>query len=231
MIKGKLTNRTTPRTVLSSPATLSQLKEVTLRLKRKEQTINLMGLIGMLKQQHHLAADDIRDCFSNILAHLTKDSGDFHSVKALLCQICQGKFTKASGLVNVMRRREGTWMYNLDPTDKLSLGNSFYEVSSCVPQDHFKAERYLNTTLNAGKWEANYYLDLMSTSGKGLTQCNLRALEFYNAGTRAKYPKAMTRLSIFYFSGTAVEVNQPHGIMLVGQAAKAEDPAGLSVLS
>ncbi len=229
LIKEKVTNRTIARTVLTSPTTLSQLKEITLHLKHEEQTIKLMGLIGNFNAQHYTTANDMRDGFSKILTHLNTDSGEFHPAKRLLCRVCQEKFTKVNVVVDVVQRREEIWVEGFDSRDKLSLGITFYEGSPSVPQNYFKAARYLNAALNADKWEANYYLGMMSTSGKGLPQCNITARDFFNAGTRANDPKAVMRLAMFYFTGTAVEADPFRAIALVEQAANAEDPVSLCV--
>ncbi len=230
-VKEKVTNRTAARTVLTSPSTLSQLKDITLRLKHEEQTIKLVGLIGNFNAQQYSTANDMKAGFTQILTRLPSDSAEFRTEKTLLCRICQDKFTEVSSAVDAAKRREDNWMTEVDSTTQLSLGIAFYEGNPRVPQDYFKAARFLNAALNAGRREANYYLGMMCKSGQGVSQCNIAAFEFFNSGTRANDPKAMSMLALFYLTGTGVEVNKLHGVSLAEQAANAEDPVGLSVRS
>ncbi len=175
--------------------------------------------------------NDIVDVLSKILAHLAIDAEEFRHAKTLLCQVVQENLSKLSSALHAAQRREEIWMEDIDPTSKFYLGILFYERSLSVPQDCFKATSYLNAILNAGKSEANYYLGMMRKFGNGRSQCNIAAFEFFNAGTRANDPKAMSQLALFCFTGTGVEVNPFGGIALAEQAADAEDPIGLSVLS
>ncbi len=122
-------------------------------------------------------------------------------------------------------------MERIDSNAQLSLGIAFYEGNLSILQDYIKAPRFFKAALNAERWEPNYYLGIMGKSGKGLSQCNIVAFEFFKAGTRASDPKSMSELTMFYLTGTGVEVNKFRGVELAEQAANAEDPNGLSVRS
>ncbi len=150
-IKEKVTKRTTAHNVLTSPATLSELKDTTSHLKLKEQTVKLVGLIGNFNAQQYSTANEMKAGFTQILTHRPTDSAEFPTEKTLLCRICREKFTEVSSTADAVKRREGTWMTEIDSTAQLSLGIAFYEGNPRVPRDCFKSARSLNAALNAGK--------------------------------------------------------------------------------
>ncbi len=217
LIQEKVTNRTTARSVLASPATLSDLKEILSRLKQKDENIKLMGMIAKLEVGLQSCATDIREGFAKVLMELNAQSEDLRPVKAMLCHVCRTQLLNSGD----------QWIEEIDSVDKLATGIAFYEGSQSVPKDLQKAARYLNAALNAGNSEAYYYLGMLYRSGGGVEKCNITAFKYFEKGTRSKDPKSMAQLSACYWYGEGVELSDPLAVAYAKMSAEAGDPYGM----
>ncbi len=217
LIQEKVMNRPMARSVLASPATLAQLKEILSCLKQKEQNIKLMGMIAKLDVGLQSCAKDVKEGFTKVLVELNTQSEDVRPAKAMFCHICRMQLLNS----------EGRWIEEIDSEDKLATGIAFYEGNRSVHKDFLKAARYLNSALNAGNSEAYYYLGMLYRYGNGVQRCNKTAFDYFEKGSRSKDPKAMGELSVCYMFGEGVEVNSALASAYSKLSAEGGDPHGM----
>ncbi len=227
VIQEKVMNRTIARSVLTSPSTLEQLKEIEQRLREKEHNIKVMGMIAKLDVDQRSSSNDMRHGFSKVLTELDAHSNGVQPARSMFCHVCQRRYSKSKSLVLENQCREERWAENIDLDDRLATGIAFYEGNRCIRKDFFKAARYLNAALDAGHSEANYYLGMLYRTGSGVQMCNETAFQFFEKGTRAKDPKAMAELAECYIFGIGVDVNGPLAVAHAKMASDAGDPKGM----
>ncbi len=168
-----------------------------------------------------------KECVDDISANvveLKNRSIDMEPTESVLVHICQRKCVETSGVLDESQRRTEAWIDQMEAVDKLTTGISFYEGNARVDKDYVKAARYLNASLEAGKWEANYCLGMLYQKGKGVQRCNVTAVEHFENGIHAKDAKAMTALEQCYMLGAGVSA-------CIKMASAYEDPVAMSIRS
>ncbi len=229
-IQEKLENRNAARTFLTSTETLSRLKCIESRLSHKEHNIQMMGIVLTMAAEQRFTKERVEEISANVV-ELKNRSIDMEPAESLLQQVFQQKFVAMSGVLDESQRRDEGWINQIDGIQKLATGISFYEGNQSFNKDYVKAARYLNAALEAGKWEANYYLGMLYRRGKGVKRCNVTAVHHFEKGTHAKDAKAITALGQCYLLGAGVELNSEIGSGYIQIASAYKDPVAMSIRS
>ncbi len=187
------------------------------------------NVLNMAAEQR-CTKESVDEISANVV-ELKNRSIDMGPTESVLVQVCQQKYVETSAVLDESQRRNEGWMDQMEAVDKLTTGISFYKGNESVGKDYVKAARYLNAALQAGKWEANYYLGMLYRRGKGIQRCNVTAIQHFENGTLAKDAKAMTALGQCYIFGAGVDVNMEIGTAYIQMASAYEDPVAMSIRS
>ncbi len=164
------------RSVLASPTTVAQLKEILYCLLQKERNIELKWLIPKLDLALHSGANDVDKAFAKIIEELNAQSENLRLATAMLSHIRRTKLLSP----------RDRWVVDTDSRKQLASGIAFYEGNQSVRKDFRKAARYLNDALNAGNSGAYYYLGMLYRCGDGVQRCLKTAIEYFEKGSFKK---------------------------------------------
>lgn len=234
LIEEKVKNRTTLRAIVSSPSTLAQLEEISVRLAETGRDIKLVGLIGNVTLQTQSCANDlhlIRNTLSSISVQFKQNTVDVDTAKEIMRQILYTQCFEITISADNFHRREDRWMAGIDPLVELATGIMFYEGNRDVQKDYIKAARFLHAARDAGKMEASYYLGMIYKSDKGAYRCNATAFKLFKEGADVEHPPAMTSLGGAYIMGVGTSCNRQLGYAYISMGADAGDPLGMHMLS
>ncbi len=88
LIHENVAKRITARSVLTSPSTLAQLKEIEQQLREKEQNIKVMGMIAELDIDQRSSSNDMRRGFSKVLTELNPQSNGQQPGRSIFSHAC-----------------------------------------------------------------------------------------------------------------------------------------------
>ncbi len=223
----ELINRATRRSVLTSPSSLAQLKQVARQLFESEENIKVLGMIAKLDIHQRSSSKGVYHGLFRVLKELFALPNGLKQAQLLFCHFSQIHCLKSKSLVLRKQCRRERWDENINQGEKIAAEIVFFEGNCTIQQDFLKAARYLNAALSAGNSEANYYLGMLYRTGRGVQICNRTALRFFEKGARAKDPKAIAELGECYIFGVGVEVNDPLAVAYTKMASDAEDPKAI----
>ena len=93
-------------------------------------------------------------------------------------------------------------------------------------QNFTVAAQCFNSAVRMGWTQGYYYLGMLYKDGLGVERCDITAKNFFQYGTEAGVPAAMSELGRCYDQGIGVERGPSKAVEFVKQGVAGNDPLG-----
>ncbi len=219
-IQDKVVNRSYVRKILLAPEILEKLNDITSRLAKKDDTLKLLGMIGAFNAEH-------RSNCAQIFNKLKSMGSSASSPEGKLEEFCQMKVV-VRAVKEITKQTKGYSMNQMTGFIHLSTGVCLYKAEFRV-QNYEVAAQHFNSAVRMGWSQGYYYLGMLYKSGLGVEKCNITAKNFFQYGTDAGVPAAMSELGQCYDEGIGVERDPVKAVEFVKRGVAGNDPRGYAL--
>ncbi len=221
-VEHKLSDLSRARTFMSSPELVQKLSEINVRLAAKDDVLNILGMIAAF----NLEQRNTHNLVVSLLTELNAKPPDMSTVQRKFAQLCQIRAIEED-IQNMTEERKGRGISQRMGYMHLATGTCLYE-GKYGRKNFEEASQHLHAAVDAGRSEAYYFLGMLYLHGNGVARCNLTAKKFFQLGSDAQDPAAMTQLGRCYLFSVGVEKDSEVGMEYIKNAARGRDPYGMS---
>ncbi len=221
-VEGELAEQSIACPLGSVPGLAQKLSEINERLVAKDDVLNVLRMISTFNPEQR----DANMHVVSLLAEINSESPDMSVVLRMFAQLCQIRAVEEN-VLNMTGGRKGPAISQGMGQIQLATGTCFYEGKH-GRKNFEEAAWHLYAVVDAGRSEAFYFLGMLYLHGNNVARCNVTAKKYFQLGSDARDPAAMTQLGRCYLFSVGVVKNIEVGMECLKNAACGRDPYGMS---